>query len=670
MEIKKQSQRLGLKSVRAKLIGSFLAICLIPLIAVGGFTYFQSYSLLNEKLEITSGQTLEEIDRGLTNYFSAMSNPLEMLAVNYNFVNVETVPDSDNYIKLFLKDAQSTDTNISTMFYGTETGKLLLYPEVTLPDGFDPRTTGWYKEALSKKGQVVISPPYVDTATKAYTVTLSKTVENNGNVTGVVGMDISLGKLAESLSAIKIGKEGYVAISDDKGVLITHPKKELIGTDTMKQQSFWADMEKKPSGFADYEFEGQKKYAVYRTSDLTGWKIVATLQNSELLNDTNKILYTILQAVLLVGIVVAALSIFISKGIANNVKKVEEAINKASQGDLTVSVEIKSKDEFNRLGAAFNNMMGSMSALMKNVGHSSKSVLETASNLAAMSQQTTAAVHQVAQAMDEIALGSTKQAESTLQSATNMEELSVKLDVISESTKDMGDISSDTEKLSSTGLTMVEELMEISSGTKTSSIEVGKLVKDVNSSMTQITAISDAISQITEQTNLLSLNASIEAARAGESGRGFAVVADEIRKLADQSKHSTEEIKAIINDIQKKSIAAVEAMNGNEIAVNNQTQVVNKTKEIFDNIINGIFALTNKVGEVQNFIDEIQEKKDNVVCQIENVSSISEETASATEEVSASTEEITATMNDFTQYAQDLQLLSEKLEGEINNFKI
>jgi methyl-accepting chemotaxis protein len=670
MEIKKQSQRLGLKSVRAKLIGSFLAICLIPLIAVGGFTYFQANSLLTKKLEITSGQTLGEVDRGLTNYFEAMGNSIDLLAMNYDFINLEAHPEYTDFVKMLLKDSKNTDENIQTMYYGTETGNFLLYPEANLPEGFDPRVRPWYEESLKKKGEVVISPPYVDTATKAYTVTLSKAVESNGKVVGVVGMDISLGNLSESLSAIKVGKEGYVAISDDKGVLITHPKKELIGTDTMKQQSFWSEMEKNPSGFADYKFEGLQKYAVYRTSDLTGWKIVATLQHSELLNDTNKILYTILQAVLLVGIVVVVLSIFISKGIANNVKKIEEAINKASQGDLTVNVEIKSKDEFNNLGNAFNNMMGSISALMKNVGHSSKSVLETASNLASMSQQTTAAVHQVAQAMDEIALGSTKQAESTLQSATNMEELSVKLDVISESTKDMGDISSDTEKLSSTGLTMVEELMEISSGTKTSSIEVGKLVKDVNSSMTQITAISDAISQITEQTNLLSLNASIEAARAGESGRGFAVVADEIRKLADQSKHSTEEIKAIINDIQKKSIAAVEAMNGNEIAVNNQTQVVNKTKEIFDNIINGIFALTNKVGEVQNFIDEIQEKKDNVVCQIENVSSISEETASATEEVSASTEEITATMNDFTQYAQDLQLLSEKLEGEINNFKI
>lgn len=670
MKRDKSQNKLGLKSVRVKLISSFVAICLIPLILVGAFTYVQAYSILGKKLEITSSQTLGEIDRGLSNYFTAMANPLEILAVNYNYKNYDTVPDSHKYINFFLQDTQESDPNITTTFYGMETGELLLFPQVKLPDGFDSRTRDWYKDAVSKKGKVAISSPYLDTATKTYVVTLSKAVEREGKVVGVVGMDISLQKLTESLGSIKVGNEGYVAISDSKGVMIAHPKTEYIGTDIMKKQTFWGDMEANPSGFANYELDGVKKFAVYKTSEFTGWKMVATLNHKELSADTNRILIVISIAVLLVGILAVALSVVLSSSISANVKRIQEVIEKASLGDLTVSVDIKTKDEFRVLGTAFNKMMENISRLMKNVGASSKDVLETASNLASMSEQTTAAVHQVAQAMDEITIGATKQAESTLQSATDMEELSNKLDVISESTRNMGDISSNTEKLSSTGLSMVEELIDISSGTKTSSIEVGKLVKEVNNSMVQITAISDVISGITEQTNLLSLNASIEAARAGESGRGFAVVADEIRKLAEQSKNSTEEIKLIINEIQHKSIAAVKAMNENEIAVNNQTQVVDKTKEIFDNIINGIFTLTNKVAEVQRFIDEIQDKKENVVGQIENISSISEETASATEEVSASTEEITATMNDFTQYAQDLQELSEKLEAEINTFKL
>lgn len=670
MEKVKPVRVLGLKSVRVKLITSFLAICLIPLILVGIFAYRQAHSILLKKLEVTSEQTMEEIDRGLTNYFTAMGNPLEILAVNYNYINYDTEPDSEKYINFFLEDTRNTDNSILSTFYGLETGRMLLSPKVDLPAGYNHRETGWYKEAVKKKGEVAISPPYKDTATKEYVVTLSKAVEKDGKVVGVVGMDISLKKLTESLSSIKIGNEGYIAISDKEGIMIIHPNSEYIGTDIMKKQRFWGDMISKPIGFATYELDGVKKFAVYKTISLTDWKIVATLNEEELLQDTNKILFIILAAVVLVSIIATVISIFISSGISNNVRSVQEVIEKASLGDLTVSVDIKSKDEFRSLGNSFNKMIENISSLMKNVESASKSVLETASNLADMSDQTTSAVQQVAQAMDEITVGAIKQAESTQQSSNDMEDLSEKLDTISKSTRNMGQISSDTEKLSSSGLTMVEELMEISNGTRTSSIEVGKLVNEVNKSMEQITSISEAISGITKQTNLLSLNASIEAARAGESGRGFAVVADEIRKLAEESKNSAEEIKLIICEIQHKSIAAVKAMEENEIAVNNQTEVVKKTKNIFDNIINGIFVLNNKVGEIQEFIDNIEEKKENIVGQIENISSISEETASATEEVSASTEEITATMNDFTQYAQELEQLSQKLESEIKNFNI
>jgi methyl-accepting chemotaxis protein len=627
-------------------------------------------SLLSKKLEVTSAQTLGEINRGISSYFGAMENPLNLLSMSYNFVNINTDSTVEPFMQGLLQDTKNCDESVTTSFFATEQGKFFLYPQIQLPEGYDARTREWYKLALEKKGQVVITHPYVSASDGKITITIAKTVEQNGKVVGVVGMDLDLNKFSESISSIKVGNEGYVSISDDKGIIIAHPKKELIGTDTMSKQTFWKNMQGKPTGFERYEFEGAKKFAVYQTSELTGWKIVASLPESELLTDTSQIMNIILLAVVVVALVSIVISLLLSNGISTNVKKVQEVIEKASNGDLTANVNIKSKDEFGELGNAFNTMIENISSLMKNVGLSSKSVLDTSSNLAAMSQETTAAVTQVAQAMDEISIGATKQAESSLDSATSMEDLSNKLDKISESTREMGSVSADTQKLSSDGLSMVKELITISNQTKNSAIEVGRLVEDVNNSMLQINAISETIAQITAKTNLLSLNATIEAARAGESGRGFAVVADEIRKLAEQSKNSTEEIKGIIKAIQEKSIAAVEAMNDTETVVNEQTKVVNNTEKVFDEILNGVIVLTDKVKEIEQSTLEIQNKKDDVVSQIENVSSISEETASATEEVSASTEEITATMNEFTQYAEQLQQLSEKLENEIAKFII
>jgi len=203
-----------------------------------------------------------------------------------------------------------------------------------------------------------------------------------------------------------------------------------------------------------------------------------------------------------------------------------------------------------------------------------------------------------------------------------------------------------------------------------STVKVADIVTDMNKSVKEISMISDAINAITEQTNLLALNASIEAARAGEAGKGFAVVADEIRKLAEQSKNSTEQIKSIIGNIQLKAITAVQAMDSTKKSNLDQNEAVTKTEQIFNDILFSITTLTEKVGTVENSVESMQVQKQIFVTQIENTSAISEETASSTEEVTASTEEVTATMDKFTQHTEELQQLAEKLKEEIDKFKI
>ena len=192
----------------------------------------------------------------------------------------------------------------------------------------------------------------------------------------------------------------------------------------------------------------------------------------------------------------------------------------------------------------------------------------------------------------------------------------------------------------------------------------------MNESTKQINAISETIANITAQTNLLSLNASIESARAGEAGRGFAVVADEIRKLAEQSRISTEEIKAIIAGIQMKSDTAVQAIKTTETVVNEQELAVGEAQQIFSEILNSIEIMINKVDEVKVSIVNINEKKQSTVSEINNISFISEQTAAASEEVTASSEEISATMQELTKHSSGLQMLAEKLGSEINKFKI
>ena len=199
--------------------------------------------------------------------------------------------------------------------------------------------------------------------------------------------------------------------------------------------------------------------------------------------------------------------------------------------------------------------------------------------------------------------------------------------------------------------------------------KVSELVYETSESIKQIDAISNTIDAITAQTNLLALNASIEAARAGESGKGFAVVADEIRKLAEQSKASTVKIKSIVEDINDKTAHSVDAMRITDQNVKEQVELVQRTQSLFNEIMEAVHILTDKVIEIKQNTEEIADQKNNIVAQIENISAISEESASATEEVTASTEQITVTMDEITQQTLELQNLSEQLKEKINSFK-
>lgn len=662
-------RKLKLNSIRTKLIVSLVTICVIPLIILGFGSYTQSTSILNKKLSVTSKQTLLEVNNGLSAYFNGLSGMVKIMSTNYDFVNVE-VGDNINYIPDILKGIKENNKDIFSTYYGTESGKFQIYPIQAMPEGFKATERPWYKLALEHKGQVVITLPFKDAKTGTRVVALAKTVEKEGKVIGVVAMNVSLTTLTEKISMSKVGTSGYLFIADINGNIIAHPQKNLIGTNAASKLSFWNKAKSENNGFVSYTYNGVKKFGAYETNTITGWKLVATLEQNELSSDTKSILQTTMLIIIAMALISIFVSMILSKGIYQNIKKLKEVFSKASAGDLTVSITANTKDEFRDLAISFNSMIKNISGLMNSVTKSSNTVLETSTSLASMSEEVTASITEVARAIGEVSIGATTQAQSAQDGAALMEDLSSKIDRISHDSNEMDEMSSTTKELGSKGLLMIDTLIEKSNKTKATTKEVNNIVQDMNESTKKINAISETIASITAQTNLLSLNASIESARAGEAGKGFAVVAEEIRKLAEQSKNSTEEIKLIIASIQEKSDTAVEAIKSTEFVVNEQDMAVGQTKEIFSEILKSIEIVINKVDEIKISVAYAKEKKQSTVFEIENISSVSEETASASQEVTASTEEITATMEELTKHSNQLQTLAGQLGNEINKFKI
>lgn len=656
-------------SMKSKIIVMLILFSLIPIIITGSSAYIMAKKVLFEKLETTSAQTTEEISRGLDNYFRGMTNVLEILA---NDVNIQVADNetSFEFAKVLISNAKATDESIINVYVGTEKGMFYTEPYAELPEGFNHKTRDWYIDAIQQKAGIIITEPYIDLASGNLVVSLSTAILKNGTIVGVVGIDIDLAELSNSLNDIKVGDSGYLFIASQNGTIITHPETELIGTNTVTTLPFWSEAKVEPKGFASYEFEEEDRFASYTTSNITGWKIIGTMKYSELNDDTRSIGLNIQIVLILTGIAAIFVSIIFTRPISKNIKTILTAFDGVSKGDLTTRVSIKSKDEFQVLGQHFNKMSDNISKLIQDVNEASNTVLDTSITLSNVAEETSVSLGEVAKAVEEVSKGSMEQAQSAVEGALSINELSDKMSLIDESAITMDGLSSNANDLTLQGLNRVQHLIENSNKTMESTLTVSELVYETKESMKQIDAISNAIDEITAQTNLLALNASIEAARAGESGKGFAVVAGEIRNLAEQSKVSTVKIKEIVADISTKTALSVKAMEETNENMTEQLSMVNETRTFFTKIMEAMDNLSHKVSGIKDSTQEIVVKKDNAVSKIEDISSISQETASATEEVTASTEQITVTMEEIAGQAQNLQELSQKLSDKINQFKI
>lgn len=645
-----------------------LGISLIPVLLMGITSYISSKRVLNNKLETTSSQTTQEVSRGIDNYFSAMSNTVNIITQDTNVISADN-PIYFHFAKSFLENVKETDDNIVGVYVGSEKGVYYTYPENKLEKNIDYKGRDWYKAAMEHQGEIVISKPYTSTTTGKRVVSISKTITDGNIITGVAGMNIDLDNYSSGISKIKVGQSGYIFICDTDGLMISHPNSSMIGKDIVTKLSFWDEALKNKDGFTTYEFEGEEKFGAYYTSEVTGWKVMASLSESELTNDTQIIVLTCIVITIIIGLCAIVLSIRFTEPIGKNIQTLLDGMGKIANGDLTASVTIKSKDEFNQLGVHFNEMAGNISKLINEVSISSNTVLDTAVVLAAMSVETNASVNEVARAVEEVSNGATEQARNAVEGANSISDLADKLNVVEESANIIDQLSDNANNLTSQGLIKVQTLIQTSSETKDSTTKISQLINDMKKSMNQINAISDTINGITEQTNLLALNASIEAARAGEAGRGFAVVADEIRNLAEQSKVSTVQIKGILDEIRHKTELSVEAMEITDENVKEQVEIVGQTQAVFRDIMSAVSNLSEKISEIKENTIDIASKKENIVVQIENISAISEESASATEEVTASTEEISVTMDEVTKHADQLRELSSELQEKVNEFK-
>ncbi|WP_283624227.1 methyl-accepting chemotaxis protein [Clostridium butyricum] len=663
------------RTIFVKMALTNVVILLLSLFFVGYISHKKSKNAMENNLEITSLQILKQADKGFSEYLSKMTQELTILNKNVDIKDLED-PAQDykktqQYVQYALKSIKESLSGIDNVYYSAEHGAVIIDSEITDESKLSFRDKDWYKKAKENTDKFIYSEPYVDAVTGNNVLTISKAVTGyNGEFIGVVGIDINLSEIETYIHDVSLLDYGYIVIADNNGKIVINNEKNKTFGENLSGFEFWDTLKNSNQEKTKWTNNGELTFVLQSIDEKTGWRIVGFVEEKEITEHLSSIRNTIFIAVAVFFTLGIIASLILTKTITEQIKKINIGVRKIATGNLRERIKVSSKDEIQELAENLNTALDSISGLLKEIDSTSEEMYDSASGIASMSEETHAAVSEVANAINEVSNGSTDQATAISNVTNTVDGLSNRIDDVDKNINNILNLSEVTDKLSDDGLKVLNLLIEKSVVTKQNTQESSSNVKEMTDSIKNINQISDVISGITEQTNLLALNASIEAARAGELGKGFAVVAEEIRKLAEESKDSTDKIKSIIKEVNQKSIRFVDSMEETVNILNEQDESINNTKNIFIEIAESIEPLVEAIRYISNLTDKMNNDKENVKKEIDNISVISQDVASVSEEVTASAEEVTATMDELTEYADKLDGIAENLKEKLNKFEL
>lgn len=688
-------------SIRNKIFICFL-VPIVFMIVVGAAAYNKSAKGMQEKFQESTEETMKMLGKymEMSNSFLGTEAMKYSMDVNLNSYTLGTL-DSDketmaevvSTIKSNITSSQKTNDFISnihiiptaekgvmttksaaTVGAGDTTGFLSEYLEDVPMNGKNPQkwidSHNLLDEKLALNADDYILACQLMSQNKQYCVVIDVKSEYFRSLLESIdlGEGSILGLVTENgreiiIESVKEGSEGTLA--EGEKVFAGQDFYEKIAAAPAETEEAEAVM----NGSEVVTFKGQEYLFIYNKGEENNTTICALVPLKVVTGQAESIKSLTVKLVLLAIVIASLIGIWIAMGIQRNMQSLSKRFGEVAKGDLTVVVTAKGKDEFVGLADSATNMIDNTKKLVSKVNHATEELESSAQEVKSASEIINGYSENITTAIGGINAGMQEQSVYALECVEKTNALSNDMKEINHTLQKVEALVLDTEKMIESGMTMIQTLGDSAKETTAITSQVGESVEALGQETGTINQFVEMITDISEQTNLLSLNASIEAARAGEAGKGFAVVAEEIRKLADDSAQAAGKIQDNVVSISRKTKATIADAKQAEEMVALQTEVVEKVVAIFEDMNCQMEELVGGLNAIVTNMERADAERHDTVKSVRHISGIIEESAGNVREVNNTTENLLKNVENLKHVSDILNMNMEELKAEISVFK-
>ncbi|MCJ8013995.1 methyl-accepting chemotaxis protein [Paenibacillus sp. KQZ6P-2] len=652
-----------IKKIRSRLMLIICLMVIIPNIVLVLFSVNSAKGQLQDKMEDTIQSSVTLLDKLLDTMIQMQLSNASQLSSQ---ITSQDIDQRSEHARKLIEDYKWQHPEVESISLGNDHGAWMGSPDPGAQD-FDPRTQAWYTLAQKYPDQAMVGNPSVSPMTNNYVLTISKALSDRK---GVININLSINELSKTVQNIHLGKKGYVYLLDRSDNIMSHPTMKIGEKATGDYLNI---MQRQREGFIEYTNPNslEIQHGYYATNSLSGFKIVGVLPDVEYTDAMRPIFYT--AAVVLVIAVAIALVImfFIIRGMTRPIEQLNQSSIRVSEGHLNEQVVTRRTDEIGTLAGNYNGMVASLRRMVEDMGDTSSQLAASSEEMTASTEMNAKSVELVTDLVSNASEGAVSQAMATEETARTIEEMTRGIQKIAESAGMIVDSSGRTEGDVQVGSHKIRQVSAQMDTIRHSTMESAELMEQLHNHSANIAAMSTAISEISKQTNLLSLNAAIEAARAGEHGRGFAVVADEVRKLADQSNITADEIQQTIVKMTELIANAFDVMkNKVQSDVNQGLDVTAEALEAFVNIEQSAKQISDQVQDISAVTEQMSASSEEISAAVHEVAGISRQTVDSFERVNAATQEQLASMEEISSSAAGLARMAADMQVMIDRFKL